>query len=75
MSESIEKMINDTFGEGAKDMIYLGALATAPAFQRRGYGGALVEAINDIVHQHNLPVVLFTDRCFSRLMGKVVKCI
>ena len=43
------KSLVGTLGEDVKDMIYLNLLATAPAFQRHGYGGALVDTIEDIV--------------------------
>ena len=32
-----------------EDMIYVGLLATEPASQGKGYGGALLEVINDFV--------------------------
>ena len=46
----LEKLVS-TLGNDVEDMIQLDWLGTAPAFQRRGYGGALVETINDIVRQ------------------------
>ena len=51
LNEVIEKSTKllGTLGKDVDNMVHLNLLATAPAFQRNGFGGALVEAINDIV--------------------------
>lgn len=45
----LTKLINDTLGGKAKDMMYLNLLATAPACQGQGYGSALVQSFTDAV--------------------------
>ncbi|KAF9472951.1 hypothetical protein BDN70DRAFT_997897 [Pholiota conissans] len=41
-------LVEETIGDRLSDMVYIDILATEPASQGRGYGGALVEAINDM---------------------------
>lgn len=45
----LTKLIKDTLGAKAKDMMYLNLLATAPACQGQGYGSALVQSFTDAV--------------------------
>lgn len=52
LDESDTKMrsvIDVTIGDRIGNMIVINLLATEPASQGRGYGGSLVEAVNDIV--------------------------
>jgi hypothetical protein len=52
LEESDTKMrsvIDITIGDRIGNMILINLLATEPASQGRGYGGSLVEAVNDIV--------------------------
>jgi ribosomal protein S18 acetylase RimI-like enzyme len=41
--------IEKQFGELTHDMMYLDTIATDPDYQRRGWGGKLLESMNDIV--------------------------
>lgn len=45
----LAKLIKDTLGAKAKDMMHLNLLATAPACQGQGYGSALVQSFTDAV--------------------------
>lgn len=44
-----EALFKTTIGDSAKDMFYVEGLATAPARQRRGYGGMLLDTITALV--------------------------
>ena len=43
------KLVNDNLGKSAADMVTLEAIATHPDYQRRGWGGALVDAVTAMV--------------------------
>ena len=47
--EKMLKMISETLGESAEDMVNLHLLATAPECQGQGYGSSLVKFVTDIV--------------------------
>ncbi|KAF9482923.1 hypothetical protein BDN70DRAFT_874337 [Pholiota conissans] len=52
-NEKSKAALDATIRDRLEDMIFLGLLATEPASQGKGYGGALLEAINDYADKHN----------------------
>ena len=62
-------------------MIYLGLLATNPAFQGKGYGSAMVQQVNSIVclvasvhYAPKLESVLESNLLHNRRIVKIVQC-
>ncbi|THH12228.1 hypothetical protein EW145_g101 [Phellinidium pouzarii] len=55
------KYAEEMLGEDMKKMRSVNALATAPAFQRRGYGGALVDAITELADAEGRSTYLFSS--------------
>jgi GNAT superfamily N-acetyltransferase len=51
--DKAEKAIKKQFGETTHDMMYLDTIFTDPDYQRRGWGGKLIESMNDIVRLHS----------------------
>ena len=49
MEEKTRKALDRVLGDRAKDMLTVMILATEPASQNRGYGGALLDAVTSLV--------------------------
>ena len=45
VQDKTTKMIEDSLGDSAKEMVYVSLIATSPESQGRGYGGALMKTI------------------------------
>jgi hypothetical protein len=45
MISKAKATVEEVIGDRAKDMLYVNGLATAPAEQGRGYGGAVLDSV------------------------------
>ncbi|KAM5540653.1 hypothetical protein V8D89_005684 [Ganoderma adspersum] len=60
-SETVQRLVQSTFGELMFDMIEIRGLAVSTKRQRRGYGAALVDAIHAIADEQGKAVWLVTS--------------
>jgi len=54
MTLNAKAAVEEAIGDRAKDMLYVNVLATAPAEQGRGYGGAVLDNITKEVGSSQL---------------------
>lgn len=61
LEDKMNQFAADHLGEAFRSMRSVNALATHPDFQRRGYGGALVDAITSLADAEGRSTYLFSS--------------
>ncbi|KAH8114443.1 hypothetical protein DFH11DRAFT_216918 [Phellopilus nigrolimitatus] len=59
--ETMQKVVDGTFAERAKEMIYVDWLAASPSCQGRGYGSALLRIVTDMADAKGRAVYLVSS--------------
>lgn len=61
MKTKLEAVVTELLGDAAKEMRTVDSLATDPDFQRRGYGGALVDYITSLADEEGRATYLLSS--------------